>query len=517
MRQSKKDLTLMAYRSHSALRHTLLVIAFFCSLPLTGQAQSTTSYSDTPSISLLEDGDSTDTTATSADDKKDEELYELIKLFVDTLDQIDRNYVKDVNRRELVDGAIQGMLEKLDKHSNYIPPSNVDRFKSRVENEFGGIGIRLNNQSGKPTIITPMYGSPAYNAGLRPGDVIQSIDGTPTAGLPSADIVKALKGKIGTTVKLAIRTPSSNQSKVVEVERKLIRMSSVLGATRNQDDSWNYFIDEENKIGYLMVTNFGRHTTSEILDAVKLLKSQGVQGLIIDLRYNPGGLLSAAIQISDLFIKEGRIVSTEGRSTPKRIWDAKSVGTFDEFPMAILINQFSASASEILSACLQDHDRAVIVGQRSYGKGSVQNIIELENGKSVLKLTTAGYFRPSGKNIDKPSAEGTDEWGVSPNEGFEVIFSDEQTRLLREARQDSDIVLNGATHDPREGKEYLKLVDTQLMKAQNYLYSELQLPELEIPEIPENTEENPSNNSETNSGQDNRRPFKRPKKRQLSE
>ncbi len=507
----------MAYRSHSALGNTLLVIAFLCNLPLTSQAQSTTSYSDTPSISLLEDGDSTDTTATSADDKKDEELYELIKLFVDTLDQIDRNYVKDVNRRELVDGAIQGMLEKLDKHSNYIPPSNVDRFKSRVENEFGGIGIRLNNQSGKPTIITPMYDSPAYNAGLRPGDVIQSIDGTPTEGLPSADIVKALKGKIGTTVKLAIHTPSSNQSKVVEVERKLVRMDSVLGATRNQDDSWNYFIDEENKIGYLMVTNFGRHTTSEILDAVKLLKSQDVKGLIIDLRYNPGGLLSAAIQISDLFIKEGRIVSTEGRSTPKRVWDAKSAGTFDEFPMAILINQFSASASEILSACLQDHDRAVIVGQRSYGKGSVQNIIELENGKSVLKLTTAGYFRPSGKNIDKPSAEGTDEWGVSPNEGFEVIFSDEQNRLLREARQDSDIVLNGATHDPREGKEYLKLVDTQLMKAQNYLYSELQLPELEIPEIPENSEENVSDNSETNSGQDNRRPFKRPKKRQSSE
>ena len=267
----------------------------------------------------------------------------------------------------------------------------------------------------------------------------------------------------------------------------------------------------------MIVTNFGRHTTGEILDAVKELKSNGIKGLIIDLRYNPGGLLSAAIQISDIFVKEGRIVSTEGRATPKRVWDAKAQGTFDDFPMAVLINQFSASASEILSACLQDHDRAVIVGQRSFGKGSVQNIIELENGKSVLKLTTAGYFRPSGKNIDKPSAEGTDEWGVSPNEGFEVTFNDEQNRLLREARRDSDIVLNGATHNPREGKEYLKLVDTQLMTAQNYLYTELSLPTIEIPEIPLSSTSDSNEPKHDDDKKDTKRPIKRPRKRQPAE
>ena len=362
-----------------------------------------------------------------------------------------------------------------------------------------------------------MLGRPAYKAGIRPGDVILSIDEQATEGKSPNDIVKALKGKIGSKVQLAIRTPSTNESSNVEVERSLIRVKSVLGAARNEDDSWNYFLDEKNKIGYLIVTNFGRHTTGEILEAVKDLKSQGVKGLIVDLRYNPGGLLSAAIQISDMFVKEGRIVSTEGRATPKRVWDAKAAGTFDDFPMAILINQFSASASEILSACLQDHERAVIVGQRSYGKGSVQNLINLEDGKSVLKLTTAGYFRPSGKNIDKPSADGSDEWGVSPNDGFEVTFNEDQTRLLRDARRDYDIVLNGATHDPREGKEYLKLVDTQLLTAQNYLYTELSLPTLEIPDVQDNQGNEAKEASQNDKNKDPKRPFKRPKKRQPTE
>lgn len=505
----------MPLQSSRTSKCAALLVLLFLSVPNGLLGQTATDFPLPSYQALLQDNAEAD--STKKPQQQDEQLYQLIKLFVDTLDQIDRNYVKEVDRRELIDGAIQGMLGKLDRHSNYIPPSNVDNFKSRVENEFGGIGIRLKNDGGKPTVITPMFGSPAYKAGIRPGDIIVSIDDQMTDGKSSDDIVKALKGKIGSKVKLAIHTPSSQESKTVEVERSLIRLQSVLGASRNNDDSWNYFLDKENKIGYLIVTNFGRHTTGEILDAVKKLKSEGIQGLIIDLRYNPGGLLSAAIQISDMFVKEGRIVSTEGRATPKRVWDAKAPGTFDDFPMAVLINQFSASASEILSACLQDHNRAVIVGQRSFGKGSVQNIIELENGESVLKLTTAGYFRPSGKNIDKPSAEGTDEWGVSPNEGFEVRFNEEQNRLLRDARRDSDIVLNGATHDPREGKEYLNLVDTQLMTAQNYLYTELALPTIEIPEIPASSTADAEEAKQDDDNKNTKRPLKRPRKRLTTE
>ena len=505
----------MPLQSSRTSKCAALLVLLFLSVPNGLLGQTATDFPLPSYQALLQDNAEAD--STKKPQQQDEQLYQLIKLFVDTLDQFDRNYVKEVDRRELIDGAIQGMLGKLDRHSNYIPPSNVDNFKVRVENEYGGIGIRLKNDGGKPTVITPMFGSPAYKAGIRPGDIIVSIDDQMTDGKSSDDIVKALKGKIGSKVKLAIHTPSSQESKTVEVERSLIRLQSVLGASRNNDDSWNYFLDKENKIGYLIVTNFGRHTTGEILDAVKKLKSEGIQGLIIDLRYNPGGLLSAAIQISDMFVKEGRIVSTEGRATPKRVWDAKAPGTFDDFPMAVLINQFSASASEILSACLQDHNRAVIVGQRSFGKGSVQNIIELENGESVLKLTTAGYFRPSGKNIDKPSAEGTDEWGVSPNEGFEVRFNEEQNRLLRDARRDSDIVLNGATHDPREGKEYLNLVDTQLMTAQNYLYTELALPTIEIPEIPASSTADAEEAKQDDDNKNTKRPLKRPRKRLTTE
>jgi carboxyl-terminal processing protease len=414
----------------------------------------------------------------------DEEIYDLLKLFVDTLDQIDRNYVQEVNRRELVDAAIEGMLKKLDRHSNYIPPSNIDRFKQAIENVFGGIGIQTVLNRGNIEIVTPISGSPAYTAGIRPGDLIRKINDESTAGMQLSDVAARLKGKIGTSVNLTIESPKYNETKQLTVERQLIEIESVYGAARNNDDSWNLMIDEENSIGYLLITNFGRNTSKELLEALKQLKEKDVQGLIIDLRYNPGGLLTAAIEICDMFIPAGRIVSTEGRSVPKRVWDAKAEGTFEGFPIAILINQFSASASEIVSACLQDHDRAVVVGQRSYGKGSVQNIIQLEGGRSALKLTTAGYLRPSGKNIDRPHAQNDADWGVKPNDNLTAEFTVEQNRLLRLWRRDLNIVRNGATHDPFVDKEYRGFHDAQLHIAKNYLYEALDLPPTEAPPQP---------------------------------
>ncbi|MBT3889991.1 MAG: PDZ domain-containing protein, partial [Planctomycetaceae bacterium] len=226
----------------------------------------------------------------------DEEIYALLKLFVDTLDQIDRNYVKDVNRRELVDAAIEGMLKKLDRHSNYIPPSNIDRFKQGIENVFGGIGIQTVLNNGNIEIVTPISGSPAYTAGIRPGDLIRKINDEPTAGMQLSDVAARLKGEIGTSVKLTIESPQYNETKQLTVERQLIEIESVYGAARNNDDSWNLMIDEENRIGYLLITNFGRNTSKELLGALKQLKAKDVQGLIVDLRYNPGGLLTAAIE-----------------------------------------------------------------------------------------------------------------------------------------------------------------------------------------------------------------------------
>ena len=201
------------------------------------------------------------------------------------------------------------------------------------------------------------------------------------------------------------------------------------------------------------MTAFSRDTAGELQRALEQLQSAGMRGLILDLRFNPGGLLNAAIEVSDLFISEGRIVSTKGRSTPERSWDAHKAGTFEGFPMVVLVNRFSASASEIVSACLQDHKRAVIMGERTWGKGSVQSVIELEDGKSALKLTTAAYFRPSGKNIHRfPDAKDQDEWGVMPDKGFELKLSDKEIVELIQDRRNRDILRNGNAEQPPSDK-----------------------------------------------------------------
>jgi carboxyl-terminal processing protease len=258
----------------------------------------------------------------------------------------------------------------------------------------------------------------------------------------------------------------------LEMPRELVRVESVLGDRRNADDTWNYFLDEEQKIGYLRITNFSRHTTDELRTAVGELRRGGMTGLIVDLRFNPGGLLTTAIEVSDLFVAEGRIVSTAGRSGPQRVWDAQIDGTFEGFPIAVLINRASASASEIVAACLQDHQRATIIGERSWGKGSVQNVIELEEGKSALKLTTAGYLRPSGKNIHRrEGAADTDEWGVTPDAGFELkLTTDEIDAYLTDRRKRDAIVAHPADSPPPAGE---RKYDKQLQLAYDHLLQKL--------------------------------------------
>jgi len=204
------------------------------------------------------------------------------------------------------------------------------------------------------------------------------------------------------------------------------------------------------------------------------LADQQLRGLILDLRFNPGGLLSSAIEVSDLFIAKGRIVSTEGRNVEPRVWDAQEKGTFEGFPMALLVNRFSASASEIVAACLQDHNRAVIIGERTWGKGSVQNIIELEGGASALKLTTAGYHRPNGKNIHKfPGAKDGDDWGVIPNAGFEIKLSNRDVAQLIAQWRQKDIVRKNGEAKP-EAAAGADFVDPQLQKAREYIGAQLE-------------------------------------------
>ncbi len=402
-----------------------------------------------------------------------EEELELLQLFADTLDQVERNYVKDISRRELMEAAIKGMVSKLDQYSNYIPPEELDRFKSGVESEFSGIGIQVSIEEGHLKVIGPIVGSPAHRAGLLAGDEITEIEGKPTKGITLDEAVKQMKGPIGSSVTITVKHPGDGKTETISLKRDIIRVETVMGDRRNDDGSWDFMLDEEKNVGYVRISSFSRHTTDELRDALRSLQKQDMSALVIDLRYNPGGLLTTAIEVCDLFLDGGRIVSTAGRNTPTRAWDAHKDGSFTGFPIAMLVNHYSASASEIVSACLQDHQRAVIIGERTWGKGSVQNIIELEDGRSALKLTTSGYQRPSGKNIHRfEGANGGDEWGVKPNDGFEVKLSDAESTEYLKYRRDRDIVKNDVT-EPATAEGEKPFVDRQLQRAVEYLDQQL--------------------------------------------
>jgi len=421
-----------------------------------------------------------------------QDYYELYKLLVDTLDQVERNYVKDVDRRELIEAAIEGVLEKLDPYSAYIGPEQLGQFRSTVESQFGGIGVQISVEDRKLKVISPLVGTPAYRAGLIAGDYIVEIDGEPTEEITIDEAVRRLKGKPGTKVALTVIHPDTAERLEVEIAREEIHVETVLGDHRKQDDSWQFMLKEEQHIGYIRVTAFSRDTAREIRKVLEQLTKDKLRGLILDLRFNPGGLLSSAIEVSDMFIPKGRIVSTKGRNSPERTWDAKQEGTFQGFPVAVLVNRYSASASEIVAACLQDHKRAVVVGERTWGKGSVQNVIELEEGASALKLTTAAYRRPSGKNIHRfNDSKDDDEWGVAPDEGFDIKLGDAELLGLIRQQRDRDIVRpnhanqqeaeepekpeepGGTPAGKPEEHEKPPFIDRQLQKALEHLTDKL--------------------------------------------
>jgi carboxyl-terminal processing protease len=398
-------------------------------------------------------------------DKKDgakDDYYTLMKTFVETFQQVERNYVKDIDRRELLQAAIEGMMSKLDPYSSYITPEEMTQFSESVDQEFGGIGIQIHpdERTHQLTVMSPLPGTPAYRAGLIAGDTITDVDGKSTRDWTVDKAVGVLKGKPGTSVKLGIEHVGSHKKDQVTLVRDVIHVATVLGDHYKPDGSWDYMIDKKDKIGYVRLTHFSRHSAIELEKAINTLLEEGMKGLVLDLRFDPGGLFSQATEIADMFIDGGTIVSTKGRNTQERVWEAKKEGTFPNFPMAIIVNHYSASASEIVAACLQDHHRAVIVGERSWGKGSVQNVIELENGTSALKLTTASYHRPSGKNIHRfPGMSESEAWGVMPDTGYEVKFTPRETREYMETyRRDRDIL-------SKDGPPTSEFKDRQLDRA----------------------------------------------------
>lgn len=425
-----------------------------------------------------------ETTEKNAPPKKQENYYELYKLVVDTVDQVERNYVTEVDRRELIEAAVRGVMAKLDPYSSYISPEEIESFRASVESEFGGIGIQLTMDEGDLTILSPIYGTPAYKAGILAGDRILEIDGQSTADLSIDDAVARLKGKEGTAVSLTISHPhhEDGEKETISVKREKIHVETVLGDRHRDDGQWELILDPADKIGYLRVTAFSRDTAAELKAALKKLRDAKVRGLILDLRFNPGGLLASAVEVSDLFLAEGRIVSTKGRSSPERVWNAKKGQKFADVPMVVLVNRYSASASEIVAACLQDHHRAVIVGERTWGKGSVQNVIEMEEGRSAIKLTTAAYLRPSGKNIHRfPDAKETDEWGVTPDKGYDLKLDNDELYKLLDYRRDRDVLRTNGNGKARNVSAEKPFVDRQLDLAVKCLKEEMAKKPLVIP------------------------------------
>ena len=376
--------------------------------------------------------------------KPKDEMLELYGVFAEAVEQVEANYVRPVSRKELLETALQGMLQNLDPHSQFINTSEWKAFKRKIEGRFGGIGITVEmDPTGRPRVVAPMVGTPAYEAGVLAGDLIVEIDGDSTEGITPDKAVELLTGRPGTSVKLSVLHEGDEKPEEITITRAIIDVPSVLGDTRKENDDWDFMIDKDKKIGYIRISSFIQNTTEELKKALAEVKSAGMKGLILDLRDNPGGLLSSAVEVSDLFVDEGTIVSTKGRNTPKKTFDAHKEGNANDFPIVVLVNQGSASAAEIVSACLQDHKRAVVVGHRSFGKGSVQNIFDLDDGNSVLKLTVASYYRPSGKNIHRfKNAKRSDEWGVSPDEGMTVDLTPQQYQAGAPARRDRDMESN---------------------------------------------------------------------------
>ncbi len=328
-------------------------------------------------------------------------LYNQFSPLLDVRVQILKNYVEPVEDKVLLRGAIDGMLNRLDPYSEYYDQGEYEQFQKRTEGQFYGIGIEVVEVPGMGLeIVSPIEGSPAFLAGLRAGDRIVEIDGRKTSGMTLVEGVRLITGQPGTNVTLTIRRINVEDPIQKTITRGLIKVRTVRGWARDENWDWEYEIDPEHRICYLRISSFEGHTAEQIDMVIKsLLSRDRLRGLIIDVRDNPGGLLEVVVQITNRFVAEGLIVSTKGRNTPEKPYLAIPGSTFPDFAMAVLVNRGSASASEILAGALKDHRRAVLVGEQTFGKGSVQELIRMDNNAGAVKLTTAYYYLPNGERI----------------------------------------------------------------------------------------------------------------------
>ena len=352
-------------------------------------------------------------------------IYKKIDLFGEVLEKINKEYVDEVNQSESMDSAINGLLQSLDPYSAYMSPEIFNEMQTETSGEFGGLGIEVGMESGVVKVISPIDDTPASKAGIKAGDYIVKINNTQVQGKSLSEAVDLMRGPVGSGIELTIRRRGEKKALIFNVIREVIQIKSVKADLL------------EKNIGYIRLTSFNENSGKQIEREIKKLeKNDSVKSYILDLRNNPGGLLSQAIKISDFFLENGEIVSTKSRkASENRKWFAKKGDLTNGKKLIVLINYGSASASEIVAGALKDHKRAILLGENSYGKGSVQSIIPLKN-KGAIRLTVAKYYLPSGKSIS--------EVGVSPD--IEIGEENENFRIKTETDNQLDYaikLLNG--------------------------------------------------------------------------
>tara|TARA_Y100000782_G_C10153334_1_gene252515 strand:+ start:349 stop:1488 length:1140 start_codon:yes stop_codon:yes gene_type:complete len=354
----------------------------------------------------------------------DENIYDKIDLFGEVLDKINKEYVEEIDQSDAMDAAINGVLQSLDPYSAYMSPQTFKEMETETSGKFGGLGIEVGMEFGVVKVITPMDDSPAEREGVKAGDYIVKINGIQVQGKTLSEAVELMRGPVGSKLEITIRRKGVKKALVFEITREIIEVKSV--KSKIIDDS----------VGYIRLTAFNENSSKQIKNKIKKFKKNKINKYVLDLRNNPGGLLSQAVKISDFFLDNGEIVSTKSRkSSENRKYFAKKGDIINGKTLVVLINYGSASASEIVAGALKDHKRAILIGKSSYGKGSVQSIIPLKN-KGAIRLTISKYYLPSGKSIS-----GT---GITPD--IEVAESSDEFRIGTETDNQLDFaitLLNG--------------------------------------------------------------------------
>ena len=347
------------------------------------------------------------------------DIYKKIDLFSEVLDKINKEYVDEVNQSEAMDAAINGVLQSLDPYSAYMSPDSFKNMQTETSGEFGGLGIEVSMEAGVVKVISPIDNSPAEEVGVKAGDYIVKIDDVQVQGKTLSEAVELMRGPVGSDIEITVRRRGERKALIFTITREIIQVASVKSEIK------------DDQTAYIRLTSFNENSSKQIKNKIKeFKKNKKIKNYILDLRNNPGGLLSQAIKISDYFLENGEIVSTKSkRKYENRKWFAKKGDIIDGETMVILVNYGSASASEIVAGALQDHKRAILVGESTYGKGSVQSIIPLEN-EGAIRLTVSKYYLPSGKSISRVGvnpdiviAEGSDEFRINTDTDNQLEFA----------------------------------------------------------------------------------------------